>query len=67
MRYHCDFCEYIATSKSRLRKHVDTQGDRYNCSHCEFSTTKKMKLNLYEDTNRINIEIRCDNRGLVQP
>ena len=46
VRYPCDQCDYKATEKGSLKKHIDAvHGDvRYSCDQCDYKSKWKDNL-----------------------
>ena len=53
MRFPCSQCEYIATSASALKVHVENkhEGVRYPCSQCEYFATQAISLKIHVEIN----------------
>ena len=49
--YACDLCDYKATQKAHLKRHIDcVHGDmRYSCDLCDYKATRKDTLKTHKD------------------
>ena len=54
--HKCELCDFYSTSKSNLKKHVQSQHDgiRYFCDKCDHITTQKGHLKAHKKSQHVN-------------
>ena len=57
-QFPCEKCNYIATSKSNLKRHKQSfhEGFKYSCDNCDYTAT--MKVHLIQHMRTIHIETK---------
>jgi len=63
--HKCEQCDFYSTTKSNLKKHVQSQHDgiRYQCPHCDHTTSQKIRLKshiLSKHDNNDHYEYHCE-------
>ena len=60
--YACDLCDYKATQKAHLKRHIDCVhgGVRHSCDQCDYKTNWKGNLKRHIDSVHSDIRYSCD-------